>query len=199
MLLGNMFADRRFAVYTGIVHSRWRTINNGLPQGSVLVPRLFNLYVHDLPVFQAEKFQYADDIAFGTQSKHIKNGENVLTKDLHSLAEYCAEWRLGLNPVKTETSAFHLNSQMAKAKIHVKLNGKDLPFNSTPKYLRVVLDRTLTYEENSEKNSSKGKDKSEPYRSPCRYSVRSKDRIHQDCYTDTSLLSRRILLPSLVG
>lgn len=88
---------------------------------------------------------------------NIKNGENVLTKDLHSLAEYCAKWRLGLNPVKTETSAFHLNSQMAKAKIHVKLNGKDLPFNSTPKYLRVVLDQTLTYEENSEKIAQKVK------------------------------------------
>jgi hypothetical protein len=62
-LLNNMLSNRYFQVFLGDQSSIWRRLNNGLPQGSVLAPILFNLYMPDLPSTAAKVFQYADDIA----------------------------------------------------------------------------------------------------------------------------------------
>jgi hypothetical protein len=47
-LLNNMLSNRFFQVYLGDKSSRWRKLNNGLPQGIVLAPLLFNLYLSDI-------------------------------------------------------------------------------------------------------------------------------------------------------
>ena len=61
LLFSNMLSNRMFQVAFGEKKSRWRTLDNGLPQGSVLAPALFNLYTHDLPKTISQKFLYADD------------------------------------------------------------------------------------------------------------------------------------------
>jgi len=43
--------------------SRLLRLNNGVPQGSVLVPLFFNIYISDLPNTISRKYTYADDLA----------------------------------------------------------------------------------------------------------------------------------------
>jgi hypothetical protein len=70
-LLNNILSNRYFQVFLGDQSSRWRRLNTGLPQGSVLAPILFNLYMLDLPSTAAKVFQYADDIAGDISSQGI--------------------------------------------------------------------------------------------------------------------------------
>ena len=71
--------------------------------------------------------------------------EGVLSKDMATLGEYLQTWKLKLNTTKTVSALFHLNNKEAKRELKVKYSNETMPFCSEPKYLRVTLDRSLTY------------------------------------------------------
>jgi hypothetical protein len=88
--------ERYFQVFVGDKSSRWRRFNNGLLQGSVLAPILFNLYMSDIPITVSRQFQYVDDIiALTFQANSFAECETTL--------EFFRRWRLQPNPSKTES------------------------------------------------------------------------------------------------
>ena len=114
---------------------RLRRLKNGVPQGTVLAPLLFNIYTYDLPSMISRKFAYADDLALLHSSGNWKDLEGTLSQDMSTLSAYLQTWRLKLNHTKTVTAAFHLNNREAKRELKVYNNGRLLPFCSTPTYL----------------------------------------------------------------
>ena len=94
-LIMEMLYNRSFTLNTSDGQcSRQRRLKNGVPQGSVLAPMLFNVYIHDLPVTQAKKYGYADDLAILLQKKSWEDIEGGLTADMTILSTYPENWRL---------------------------------------------------------------------------------------------------------
>jgi len=150
-----LLRNRRFRVHMGDDISAWKSQVNGLPQGSVLAPTLFCLYINDLPETISRKFAYADDVCNATQAKTFTEIENTLTADLDLMSKFCRQWRLIPSATKTVTSVFHLHNASADQELNVSLNGKRLKHDPYPTYLGVTLDRTLSYKEHLRKTAAK--------------------------------------------
>ena len=107
---------------------------------------LFNIYTNDQPIhLKTRSFIYADDLRVTSQGKDFDNIEATLTSALETMTTYYKLNQLCANPSKTHVCAFHLWNREAKRELHVTWNGTGLKNTSTPVYLGVHLDRTLSH------------------------------------------------------
>jgi len=145
-LLNTVLINRIIRVHIKDSQSSWRNINNGLPQGFILAPILFNLHIYDIPEnLLSHRFQYADDTALAVQNTDFKTCEDKLNEDLNTLLKYYKMWKLKPNPSKTDSIMFHL--RLANQKLNINLDEIQVRHNIALKYLGVNLDRSrsLTY------------------------------------------------------
>ncbi|KAL1445918.1 hypothetical protein WDU94_000020 [Cyamophila willieti] len=140
--------NRSFYVSFQDKKSRWRRKKNGLAQGSVLAPTLYNIYSNDQPMcYNTRLFRYADDSAVAAQASTFVEVENILTRSLETLSTYFSQNHLRPNPQKTQVCAFHLKNRDAKTELKITWQGQVLEHCVTPKYLGVKLDRTLSFKQ----------------------------------------------------
>ena len=120
-LIGNMLYNRRYFVELNGQISRWRNQKNGLPQGSVLSPVLFNIYTNDQPVHKnTRNCIYADDLCIATQDASFEKAESTLSHALDNIGEYYAKNHLSSNPEKTATCIFHIRNREANISWYCK-------------------------------------------------------------------------------
>ena len=86
-MIMELIRNRSFTLTTGdSKQSRLRRLKNGVPQGSVLAPLLFNIYTYDLPSMISRKFAYADDLALLHSSGNWNDLEGTLSQDMSTLS-----------------------------------------------------------------------------------------------------------------
>ena len=96
----NYLQDRSQYVEINGEKSQWQPVTSGIPQGSVLGPLLFLIYINDLPKHvNSTIYMYADDTKIYREIRE-KNDQDILQKDLDSLKAWSDEWLLKFHPNK---------------------------------------------------------------------------------------------------
>ena len=125
----------------------------GVPQGSVLSPLLFLIYVNDLPKphhRQNSKSEFADDTALWAASKDVQFAAKLLRKDLRKLAKWCAQFRIKLNPEKTKVIIFSRSSLARNSEPVLKLYGERLKIYPQVKFLGITFNSKFTFQNHFE-------------------------------------------------
>ena len=116
----------------------------GVPQGSILGPLLFLIFINDLPY--ATNFfvrLFADDTFLCTQNENDSLLENEVNNELQKVHEWLAANKLTLNVSKSKFMIISKKKQ--RPNLNVKINGQPLEECDTYKYLGVIIDKDLTW------------------------------------------------------
>jgi len=130
-------------------------VTMGVPQGSILGPILFNLYINDLPscVKSSKIVLYADDTALFFSHKSPNCIENTLNEDLNELSKWLKQNKLTLNVGKCKSILFGSQKmfQIYDPVISISINGEKIEDVASYKYLGMYLDKNVNFSINNEK------------------------------------------------
>ena len=137
---------RQFANVNGI-DSSLRIMKHGLPQGSVLGPLLFLIYINDLysSVKHSTARHFADDTCLLAIHKSLKRIKKMLNQDLKSLNLWLKANKISLNASKTEILIFRHRNKPLNYDLKIKLDGKRLYPSKYVKYLGILIDSQLSW------------------------------------------------------
>ena len=160
-------SNRQQCTEIGNLQSKLDYVKNGVPQGSVLGPLLFLLYINDIILSSKIcKFTlFADDTSLFYSHKNKAEGSKILNEELSKIAEWLAANKLSLNVSKSKLLVFsnqrsinkndeHLNintcvdsepdySEESDAEIYI--NGQKLKEADHAKYLGTLIDNKLNW------------------------------------------------------
>ena len=136
--ISSFLSNRRQRVVLRNGVSSWRDVTSGVPQGSILGPILFLIYVNDIPdSVQSTAKMFADDTKLYRKVQNLRDCD-TLQEDLNTLASWSQTWLLNFNATKCVV----LKIKQSLDYIYT-LNGVDLEQVSDQKDLGVIISDDL--------------------------------------------------------
>ena len=127
-------------------------LREGVPQGGVLSPTLFLVYINDILTTLSKRVSntlHADDLAIWNASEHTTTATYRIQEAISDISKWTLDWGLEINTSKTNSTLFSLST--SKEQIKLRLKGEIVPQTDNPTFLGVKLYTRLTWKPQVEK------------------------------------------------
>lgn len=118
-----------------------------MPQGSVLGPRLFLIYINDLNIAirHSTTFNFADDTCLLNKNKSLKKLNKQVNEDIRWLVTWLRANKISLNTSKTEIILFRRKHKILSKNLNFRLSCQGIFLKKQVTYLGVILDEHLEW------------------------------------------------------
>ena len=149
-LLENYLSNRFISVKINGINSKNEQLSTGVPQGSVLGPLLFIIFINDMALLplSSKIAMFADDTTIYSNNLDINKLLDDLVKDLSLISEWLEHNQLILNLNKTVAIHFSFNQRNKSLykTLHLKFNDEQVKFVDNAKLLGVTIDHLLKFD-----------------------------------------------------
>ena len=119
-----------------------------MPQGSVLGPIMFLIYINDIADNLVSIALFADDTSLSSSSRDPTEIEDTLNKDLGEINNWSQKWLVKFNPAKTEVLL--ISNSLIPPDIHINFANENLELSDFHKHLGVIFSANGKWTKNIE-------------------------------------------------
>ena len=148
--LADFLNDRKQRDVLNGQNSSWANIEAGVPQGSILGPLLFLIYINDLPDNLSTNVKlFADDTSLFSVVHDIATSSCDLNYDLNRVREWAFQWKMSFNsePSKQAQELIFTRKLQEKDYPQLYFNDSSVKETCTQKHLGMLLDFRLDFQE----------------------------------------------------
>jgi len=151
--------NRKFSVSCEKSHSETYLMESCVPQGAILSPTLYNIFLSDFPLANDSRIKtvaYADDILVFGSFPVLKSGSEIMNSYLNIIYEYYSLWGVKINVDKCEAIKFrdpgNTYENWRRFEPKFKIGNSEIPLKKKVKYLGVCFDEKLNFSAHASKN-----------------------------------------------
>ncbi len=160
----NYLENRKQKVVLNGEESSTLNITSGVPQGSILGPLLFLVYVNDLPTDIISNVKmYADDTSLVLPSKDINTARDTLNEDLNTLDKWAKQWHVIFNPGKTVSMT--ITRKVQEEPLNLVMNNTNIKQVASHKHLGVTIQSNCKWTDHIKEITQKASKKVDQLRS----------------------------------
>ena len=158
LLIQNFLSGRNQRVVLDGQSSEWTKISAGVPQGSILGPLFFLIYINDLPEDIISKIKiFADDSSLFSLILDQIRCSIELNNDMQKVSEWAHQWKMSFNPdpSKQAVEVYFTRRLIPPNSPEVFFNDAVIAVQDNQKHLGLILDKKLAFDHHIDEKINK--------------------------------------------